>query len=134
MKNTDKYIFTVTNRQTADGHTDTVTETGIGKHRKGGDMLYLTYDTGEAKVFIKASQDTVTVKRMGASGSEMRYVPGRRTYFEYKTPYGVIAMSVFTRSILTDEKNGAVRICYSLYTGDDEMENDVEIKWEVKTE
>ena len=134
MKNTDRYRITVTNRQTADGSCDTVTETGIGKYRKSGDMHYLTYDTDGTKVFIKAAPDSVTVKRMGASGSEIRYVPRRRTYFEYKTPYGVIAMSVFTRSILTDEKNGAVRIRYSLYTGDDEMENDVEIKWEVKTE
>lgn len=133
LKNTDKYRVTVTNRQTADGYSDTVTETGTGKYRESGDVCYLTYDTGAAKVYIKAARGTVTVKRMGESGSVMEYIPQRRTYFEYKTPYGAIAMSVYTEALEIDAGNGRISISYSLDTGEDEMRNDIEIKWEVIT-
>ena len=132
MKNTDKYRVTVTNRQTAGDMTDTVTESGTGSFRRSGDTCYITYDTGAVKVFIKASPGAVRITRRGDSSSEILYRPGKRAYFEYRTAYGSIAMSVFTEAIETDAEgdDGSIRLIYSLNAGDEDMQNDVMIKWE----
>lgn len=136
MKNTDKYRVTVENRQTADNMTDTVTESGTGSYRKSGDTCYITYDTGAAKVFIKASPESVRITRKGDSSAETLYRPEKRAYFEYKTAYGSIAMSVFTKAIEIDaaEDGGSIRLRYSLNAGDEDMQNDVKINWEVTTQ
>ena len=133
MKNTDKYRVTVTNRQTAGDMTDTVTESGTGSFRQSGDTCYITYDTGAAKVFIKASPGAVRITRKGDSSSETVYRPGKRAYFEYKTAYGSIAMSVLTKEIeiATADDRGSIRLIYSLNAGDEDMQNDVKINWGV---
>lgn len=133
MKNIDKYRVTVTNRQTSGDMTDTVTESGTGSFRQSGDTCYITYDTGAAKVFIKASPGTVRITRRGDSSSETEYRPGKRAYFEYKTAYGSIAMSVLTKEIEIDAAGdrGSIRLIYSLNAGDEDMQNDVIIDWEV---
>lgn len=134
MKNTDKYRVTVTNRQTAGDTTDTVTESGTGSYRKSGDTCYISYDTGAAKVFIKASPESVRITRRGDSSSETVYRPGRRAYFEYKTAYGSIAMSVLTKEteIKAAENRGSIRLIYSLDAGGEELQNDVRINWEIR--
>ena len=134
MKNTDKYRVTVTNRQTAGDMTDTVTESGTGSFRQSGDTCYITYDTGAAKVFIKASPGAVRITRRGDSSSETEYRPGKRAYFEYKTAYGSIAMSVLTKEIEIDAAgdSGSIRLRYSLNAGDEDMQNDVKIDWGIK--
>ena len=133
MKNTDKYRVTVTNRQTAGDMTDTVTESGTGSFRQSGDTCYITYDTGAAKVFIKALPGAVRITRKGDSSSETVYRPGKRAYFEYKTAYGSIAMSVLTKEIEINaaDDRGSIRLIYSLNAGDEDMQNDVKINWGV---
>lgn len=121
----------MTNRQSDGTGTDTVTETGTGAYRKTGGKCYLSYETDAAKVYIKAQNDSVTVKRTGESDSEIQYVPGRSAELEYKTPYGTFGMRVKTDAVTVDAHSSVIRLRYRLSGGEDEMVNNVEIKWEV---
>lgn len=127
MKATDEYIVTVINKQSANDLEDTVTETGKGTFRYKDGVCYLTYKTDNAKVLIRASADEVKIKRTGDAASEIKYRPGRRSYFEYKTAYGILAMSVFTNYVGIDAENGKIWLCYILETNGDEINNEVTI-------
>lgn len=117
------------NEQAADGMCDAVTERGNGTFRESDGALYITYKNDNATVFIKAESDSVSVKRRGESVSDIKYRLGKRSYFEYKTQYGSLAMSVFTKSIAIGEKS--IRLAYTLQTGNDEIMNNILITWEV---
>lgn len=125
LKNTDDIIITVTNTQTVAGRTDTVTERGRGSCREKRGVCYITYQSGNSRVFIKAERGKVSVKRTGESGADMVYEAGKRTSFNYRTPYGDIAMSVFTEAI--DISAEGISFKYVLGSGADEIENCIEI-------
>ena len=127
MKATDYYIVTVRNEQSSHDMHDTISETGRGTFRHKDGVCYLTYKTDTAKVLIRASKDEVKIKRTGDAGSEIKYRPGRRSYFEYETAYGSIAMSVYTSSVAIDTDGGVIQLRYVLETDGDEINNDVTI-------
>ena len=129
LNNTSGFKITVINKQTADGMTDTVTESGFGTYRKSGDTIYITYSIDNTKVFIKAENDIITVRRTGEAKSDMRYEQGRRTSFMYRTQFGDIDMSIYTKSIISRANSDGAKISlgYTLETGGDKLYNNMMI-------
>lgn len=111
---------------------DTVTESGSGTYRKKDDTVYITYSADDAKVFIKAQNDVITVKRTGYAKSDIRYELGKRTGFLYRTPFGTIDMSIYTESIISRANSDGAKISlsYTLETGGDKLYNNMVIKAE----
>lgn len=136
MNNTDGFKITVINKQTADGMNDTVTETGVGTYRKKDDTIYITYSADNTRVFIKAENDVITVKRTGDAKSDIRYELGKRTGFLYRTPFGTIDMSICTESIISraNSDGGKISLSYILETGGDKLYNNMVIKIERSSE
>lgn len=132
LNNTDGFDITVINKQTADGMSDTVTESGLGTYRIKDGTAYITYSTGDAKVFIKAKDDVVTVKRTGDAKSDMRYELGKRTSFAYVTRFGTIEMNIYTKKIISraNSDGGEISLGYVLETGGDKLYNNIMIKVE----
>ncbi len=132
MKNTDNFKIRVINSQTIDGEVEEVSEIGHGSLREKNGTYYIVYRTESASVMIKTDGNYVDLKRTGDVSSQMHYEKGKNTCFDYNTPYGIIKMSVFTRSIICrlTADGGALRIEYVLETGGDKLYNDITIKVE----
>ncbi|MBR0365373.1 MAG: DUF1934 domain-containing protein [Clostridia bacterium] len=127
MKATEKYIITVKNVQSAGDMRDRVTESGRGTYRQKNGVSYITYKTADASVMIRAEKGRVSIKRTGDATSEVNYIPGKLSEFEYRTQYGSICMSVLTETVEADAQNGVIRLKYILQTGGDEIKNDITI-------
>ncbi len=94
---------------------------------------YITYIEEEGtRVVIKASADSVTVRRMGHFSAVMEYETGRETEFMYRTPYGAIPMQINTHDVVNrlGKNGGGLKFSYSLSSGGGVTEN--KIKLEVK--
>lgn len=124
-KNTDKFVVAVTNRQVNNGEIDYIRENGTGSLRIKDGKYYLMYKTDTATVMIRIEGNKANVKRTGESSSDMDYSPGKTTAFDYKTPYGMMKMELFTRKLdySLDENGGVIRIQYELC----DIENDMKI-------
>lgn len=120
------------NHQTIDGEIDIIEETAEGTYRYSDGKYYIMYRKDGLSNMIKVDGNTVTVRRTGDVGSEIKYEIGKEYEFMYKTPYGGIAMSVFTRSITyeLDENGGSISLKYILKTGGDKYINKMKIKIE----
>ncbi len=124
-KNTDKFTVTVINRQVNNGEIDYIRESGTGSLRIKDDKYYIMYKTDTATVMIRIDGECANVKRTGESSSDMDYRPGKKTAFEYNTPYGVMQMEIFTKNLdyKLDENGGVINIQYELC----DIENNMEI-------
>lgn len=127
MKATEKYIITVTNEQGAGNMCDTVTESGRGSYRQKDGVSYIAYKTAGASVLIRAEEGMVMIKRTGDAVSEVKYIPGERSEFEYRTQYGSLNMCVLTEAVETDTENGVIRLRYTLQTGKEKIKNNITI-------
>lgn len=130
MKNSDIFKITVINRQTIDMESDTVSETADGTFREKNGRYFIAYKNNGITSMIKIDGDTISVKRIGDIHSEMLFVKGKATEFEYNTQYGAISMSIFTEDI-TEEMHsdgGKLKFRYRLNTGSDSIINDMTIK------
>lgn len=134
MKNTDnRYIITVTNKQTIDNQTDTITETAYGSfYEKNGKqyILYKTENDGDkTSVIIKLDRDVISIKRNGAVETAMEYRLGQKRSFLYKLPYGTIEMEFETQKIVAnlDEGGGRITLVYTLSAQGEKYFNNIEI-------
>ncbi len=134
LKNTDsKYIIKVTNKQTVDNQTDTITETAYGSfYEKNGKqyILYKTESEGDrTSVIIRIDRDFVSIKRSGAVETSMEYRIGAGRRFLYRMPYGTIEMELETQKILSDltENGGRIELVYTLSIQGEKYFNNTEI-------
>lgn len=124
--------ISVVNEQRGEGFSDTVSEASVCKYRSSGDKFYITYETEESKVMIKLEDGAMYLKRAGEYGSGIAYIPGERTAVDYRTPYGIIAMDVYTDLVEYElsESGGVIELSYTLGIGGDGLENRMKIKIE----
>lgn len=129
-KNTDIFRITVINRQTIDGDSDTVNEAADGTFREKNGKFFIAYKNAGITSMIKVEGDTISVKRIGDVRSEMLFVLGENTEFEYNTQYGAIAMNIFTEEIscTLSSEGGRLKLRYMLGAGGDDIVNDMTIK------
>lgn len=133
MKNTDNYIITVTNKQTIDTQTDTITEAACGSfYEKNGKqyILYKTENEGDkTSVIIKLSSDVISIKRSGSVETVMEYRIGQKRSFLYRLPYGTIEMELETQKIVSDlnENGGRIELVYTLSAQGEKYFNNIEI-------
>lgn len=127
MKNTDLFKIKVTNRQSAEGMSDTITEGGRGTYRRKGGVVYISYTTGNTKVFIKADEKGVSVKRTGENKSDLRYEAGKILDIDYVTPFGTLDMKLYTETVINrlDDNGGKISLRYILETGGDKLYNNM---------
>ena len=124
MKNTDKFIVKVKNRQTNSGDTEYITERGEGTLRINDGKYYIMYKTDSATVMIRLEMGYVNVTRVGESRSDMEYRAGKTTRFMYNTPYGTMEMELYTKSInySISACGGEIRLRYTLCDVDNDMQ------------
>ncbi len=83
---------------------------------------YVIYEESEltglidTRTMIKASEDAVTVTRVGKYPSQLSFENGKRHLSLYHTEYGDLAIAVTTRSIVVelDEQGGLVDVEYTV--------------------
>lgn len=124
-KNTDKFTVTVANRQVNNGDTEYISESGTGSLRIKDQKHYIMYKTDTATVMIRLEGDSANVKRTGESSSDMDYIAGKATRFEYNTPYGTMQMEIFTKRLEYElnATGGVIKLQYELC----DIENNMEI-------
>lgn len=115
----------VTGWQTLGCESDTVTveEKGICRQvAEGYEIQYIEKPADDVEVEnrIIFLADKVVVSKRGMIESEMFFIPEQKTQATYKTPYGVIDMTVGCESIsVSEEKDeNMVIIAYSMYSGE----------------
>ena len=126
------YGLHVINRQSGEAFSDTVEERAECTMRRSRGVVYISYETGGAKVMIKITDGAMEMRRLGDFGSVMKFVPGSVTEFEYRTPYVSIPMRVWTSELgfETVENGGSIELCYTLFAGGDKILNKMTIKME----
>lgn len=126
------FSIAVANMQSGEGFSDTVEEFARCSYRYARGVFYISYSSGNSKVMLKFENGAAEIRRTGEFGSKMVYIPGRETKFDYKTPYGSIAMKLDTRSVeySLDENGGTAKLEYLLYAGGDKLLNKMTIKIE----
>lgn len=141
MKNTDKsFIIEVTNRQTIDGETNSVTERAEGSFYIRGSKHYIIYrlrdDNGETSSTVIFDGAAVNVKRNGFTSLNVCYDTRTETKTHFLTPYGKIPMNVLTERIFADfnDNGGVLEIDYTSSVQGDEYINRVTIKVKEKIE
>lgn len=123
----------VINRQTIDGDTDIIEESGEGIYTCRGDKHYIMYDVNndgdKSRVTVITEGRNVRIKRAGASGGDMLYNPSKKTAFKYRTPYGVLDMEISTERICNalNAEPKKLRIRYTLTMQGQRTYNDTEI-------
>lgn len=134
LKNTDsRYIITVTNKQTIDTQTDTITETAYGNFYEKNGKQYILYkaenEGDKTSVVIRIDRDTVSIKRSGAVETSMEYRIDAKRSFLYKMPYGTIEMELETQRIVSDltENGGRIELVYTLSVQGGKYFNNTEI-------
>lgn len=117
--------MSVVNRQVHNGDTEYIRESGTGSMRVKDGKYYIMYKTDTVTVMIRIDGEYANVKRTGESSSDMDYRPGKKTSFEYNTPYGVMKMEIFTKKLdyELNENGGLINIQYELC----DIENNMEI-------
>lgn len=75
-----------------------------GQYCQKGETGYITYKEelsglDGTTTLLKLYSDHVCLIRMGSYEQKQDFVPGRKTYSRYITPYGVIEMGALTRDL-----------------------------------
>ena len=90
-------------------------------YNKAG-TFYLKYtedleDVTEVKTTLKIKEDNLTLIRRGNLNSIQHFIPGEKTSFDYKTPYGKFKFELEVKEFLVDVnlKQGQIDIVYELY-------------------
>lgn len=91
-------------------------------YQKSG-TYYLKYEeTAEGlegvKTTIKIKEEEVTLIRQGNVRTIQSFAPGKRTDFDYKTPYGTLnlALEVEEFNLNINETDGEIQLEYAVYS------------------
>ena len=101
-------------------------------YKNNGD-IFITYQeppesgTECARIFLKIQKNSVSMRRMGNFKSILTYDEGKMTDAVYRTPFGMMDMRIKTRLIdnKLSETGGSLKINYTLYSADDEIESEI---------
>ncbi|MBQ7751597.1 MAG: DUF1934 domain-containing protein [Clostridia bacterium] len=104
-------------------------------YKNNGD-IFITYQephengTEGARVFLKIQKNSVCMRRMGDFKSVLTYDKSKITDATYRTPFGAVDMRIKTSLIENklSESGGSLKINYTLYLADDEIENEILLK------
>lgn len=117
-----KVWITITSAQTLADETETTRLHIQGQMERDKDAWLLTYrESAEsgmtgAATRIRASADSVDIRRTGALNSRLLLEEGRRHVCRYDTGYGVLPLGVHTHQVENrlEEAGGHLRLRYSL--------------------
>lgn len=103
--------------QRADGESRSFETRALGHLRRQENAQILTYrgrESGPARVTIE--DGAVTAER---ESGVFRYLPGKRTATDYRTPFGSIPLTVYTKDIQKEERTDALSLTvrYTLEQG-----------------
>jgi uncharacterized beta-barrel protein YwiB (DUF1934 family) len=129
----DVIVTVIGTQQGPDGDQNTIELIANGHCRQKGEITYITYKEELSGLegtttLLKLYSDHVTLVRMGRYEQKQEFIPGRKTYSRYVTPYGSMKLGVLTRDLARDIANAenpvdgqTILISYEL---------DVEGKWQ----
>lgn len=91
-------------QQGADGEINTIELVAKGHCRQTHGTTYITYKeevTGldGATTLLKLYPDHICLVRLGAYEQKQEFIPGRKTYSLYRTPYGSMKLGVLTHDL-----------------------------------
>lgn len=124
-------VFTIENKQTADGKTEPVKITTEGRFYEKDSAYFLLYteytELGDTSVLIRASNECVTIKRNGATNTKMEYIPGEHREILYRVPFGNMVLDLDTKKaeVSLSQDGGTIHLEYLLTIGGDNYHNDM---------
>ncbi len=73
----------------------------------------------EVRNRIVMSPESTVISKSGAVESEMVFIPGKESTVEYKTPFGVIDMTISCDEVICDEEeyHSEIKVVYDLSSG-----------------
>jgi uncharacterized beta-barrel protein YwiB (DUF1934 family) len=129
-------IITIKNRQQIDGQRDDIEVMTEGSFYDKNGTYYILYTEGEEGVStrIKASRQTVSIRKSGAYSSDFLYETGRTHSFVYRMPYGEIAMELNTQKVYIElsETGGTIVLDYILEMNLQKIENHLTISVQLR--
>ena len=129
-------IITIKNRQRIDKECDDIEVITEGSFYDKNGTYYILYTEGEEGVStrIKASRQTVSIRKSGASSSDFLYEKGRIHSFVYRMSYGEIAMELATQEVCIElgENGGTIVLDYILEMNLQKIENHLTISVELR--
>lgn len=91
-----------------------------GTYYEKNNKKYLSYDETEltgmqgSRVVLIIYKEQVEMHRFGTTKAKMIFKLGKKTKTNYKTPYGLFEMEVFTNQLVVNLKEGRIKIDYDL--------------------
>jgi len=118
-------IITIKSKQTVDNEDQVVELVTPGKFYKKGNTYYALYDETEISgmegttTTLKIEGDEVHLIRFGTMSTNMRFKMGVTDVSLYKSPYGIIELTVKPLSVAVDvgDSGGEVKMRYELIAG-----------------
>jgi len=133
LKTTEKNAkIILKSAQTSDGTTQRQELITEGEFYNTNGSYYITYleqneGMGESRVFLKITENSAIMRRMGEFKTVISYEQGKITNFVYHVPFGDIDIKIKTKKIENKLSNngGEIKICYSLFAGEECTQNEV---------
>ena len=108
---------------------------------KKGDKYYIMYrerdenGLSENKVSLIVSEDVVTVTRSGSINARLVYKEDEKTETNYRMPYGVLNVEVYTRKIEFLEKSNGFHLMldYDISIGEEKLKTCLKINVEKRS-
>lgn len=91
-----------------------------GTYYEKNNKKYLSYDETEltgmegSRVVLIIDKEQLEMHRFGTTKAKMIFKLGKKTKTNYKTPYGLFEMEVFTNQLVVNLKEGRIKIDYDL--------------------
>ena len=143
MKNTKQCanisLVTVRDSDEAKGRSELCAE---GDFYKKNGIYYVTYTENggtaldKTRVFLKISENGVDMRRMGEFKTSIHYRQGEITDTVYETPFGKMDIKIETTKIVNklSEKGGTLKIFYTLFTGGEDVKNEITLDIKLRSE
>ena len=133
MQKESNAIITVKSQQELDGDTDEIEIISEGNFYLQNGKYFIMYkedeSMGNSFSLVKVDGKTVTIKRKGTYNSEFVCAENKGYSFNYRMPYGDMAMEINTKKvdISLGENGGSIKLCYTLETCGNVQVNNVSI-------
>ena len=113
-----------------------------GSFYKKNGIYYVTYTENDGtaldktRVFLKISENGVDMRRMGVFKTAIQYRTGKITDTVYETPFGKMDIKIETTKIVNklSEKGGTLKIFYTLFTGGEDVKNEITLNIKLRSE
>lgn len=118
-------IVTVKSKQLMKGEEEVIELVTPGKFYKKESAYYIVYDETEISgmkgttTTVKIEDESVSLIRFGTTSTNLRFIEGVKSISLYKTPYGILELTVMPLLVEmnVDDGGGDIKLHYELDAG-----------------